>query len=239
MTASTKIRNENSDIDRNVVGQDGVERNVVGERIRLLLDGRGISWLSRETGVAENTLRDALKRGPSKTEIAFKIARALGITLDQLLTGVRSAPAGSALVEVDEADWIRVPRFDLSRLNDEGKGSPIEETPFRKDWLKATVGFASEIWLASMLTEYKAAGIAEGDLVFCREVEPVELRDRQLCLFRVNGRLTIARFSEHSPAVSRAGDNLGEVYINASYIGTDDDQYVPVARILAKFLQRF
>lgn len=197
--------------------------------------------LARESGVPAKRLSDYV-RGPKvpSAEYLFPMAAALDVSAEWLALGVEpQPPKGLAVQDADDADWIWVPRFDLRRLNDEGKGAPIDTSPMRKDWLKATVGFSSELWVAAMLADYPAAEIEEGDLVFCREIEPVELQDRQLCLFRVNGALLIARYSAHPTNAPRPGDGIGEVYVMFSQIGTGDDQYVPVARILAKFLQRF
>ncbi len=51
----------------------------MGERTR--------SWLAQEAKLPESTIGDAILNGPKKTEVAIKIAAALGVSLEWLLLG--------------------------------------------------------------------------------------------------------------------------------------------------------
>lgn len=67
-------------------------------------------------------------------------------------------------------------------------------------------------------------------MVFCREIEPVELIDGYVCIFRINQGLKVARYSV------RPREMVDEDVVTSSEVS--EDQFVPVARILGKLLQR-
>ncbi len=224
-----RVRNETSDKSRDIVGQD---RNPVGARIELKLAGRSIAWLSQASGVPENTLRDAIKRGISRTDVALKIASALNVSVDWLLG------AGSEVSRMvrrwvhgaDDVDFVWVPQFDLREIRDEGKSAPIDRIPFRKDWLHSTLGTSAEPWITTILADYPALDLFEGDQVFVREVEPIELIDGQTILFRLDQGLAVAKYRVNAIA---SGDDI------VASRDVAPDKFVPVARILGKLVKRF
>lgn len=58
------------------------------DRLRRALGGREFAWLSRESGVSTSALSDLNTKGKiPRADNALKIARALGVSLDWLLTG--------------------------------------------------------------------------------------------------------------------------------------------------------
>lgn len=194
--------------------------------------------LARESGVPGKRISDYLK-GPKvpSAEYLFPIADALGVSAEWLALGRIANRAGLGLLSVDDAEWVWVPRFDLREIRDEGKAPAVDTTPFRKDWLTSTLGTAAELWLAAMLTEYEPRGLAEGDLVFCREIEPVELLHGHLCFFRLGQGIIVGRYAlRPDPSMVKAGDNL----VAPEDIGTDEGKFIPIARILGKLgVQRF
>lgn len=202
------------------------------------LNGRTLKWLAEKTDISESTLGDYVRKGISRADYAVKIARALDRSVEWLVTG-RDTARKSALMAAEEADWVEIDEYDLRELTDVGKGPPHNASPFRRDWLNQTLGTASGLWLARLLSDYPAAGLAEGGLVFCVDVTPAELLEGQLCLFRVNGGLIVGRFSYRTPgAVLAAGDRLGEAIVTSSEIGAEEGRYIPVARILGSFIRR-
>lgn len=208
-----------------------------GMRMKSLLGEHDMAWLSRETGIATSTLSDIGRGKTPRADKAVAIARALDSSVEFLMHGAVLAPQpGFAPVEVNNADWVVISRHDLRQIDDHGKGEPLDPTPFRKDWLNATLGISYGLWLAAMLADYAPSGLAEGDLVFCQDIQPVDLIDGHLCFFRINGAILTARYSVRPrTGIAQVGDRLGENIVTASEIGTGDDQFVPVARILAKF----
>ncbi|MFN3371029.1 MAG: helix-turn-helix transcriptional regulator [Sphingomonadaceae bacterium] len=62
-----------------------------GARILELLDGRPISWLAREADVKRSTLNAAISGTLPSVDKALRIARALGTTVEWLMTGEEAA----------------------------------------------------------------------------------------------------------------------------------------------------
>src|SRR3546814_11360476 len=97
----------------------------------LFRSGREVSWLVRETGYGDSTIRDALRRGPVRSDVAMAIAQARSVSVDWLLTGRRSG----MLVAADEAEWIEVPEYALWEIDERGQMDPFSSTVMRGDWI--------------------------------------------------------------------------------------------------------
>jgi transcriptional regulator with XRE-family HTH domain len=166
------------------------------------------------------------------SEQLFPLCDVLGVEPRWLISGVSSA--NTPVADAEDAEFESVPFFDLRELTDTGKGAPVSWTPFRKDWLNRTLGTASELYLVRLLSDYRSRlgdrDLAEGDLVFCRECDPTDLVDGYVVIWRRDQGLKVARYS------LRARDQVDEDVITPDEVS--DDQFVPVARILGKFLQR-
>lgn len=169
----------------------------------------------------------------------FALSDVLDVDPRWLVTGERPTSASGLLLDAAEADWIVLDEYDLRELTDDTKGEPRNPTPLRRDWLNQTLGTASGLWLARLLSDYPAGGLVEGTLVLCTDIEPAELLEGQLCMFRVNGGLLIGRYSFRAAgAIGAAGDRVGEMVITSSQIGHEDNRYWPIARILGRFIGR-
>ena len=169
--------------------------------------------------------------GVPKSDHLFPLADALGVDPRWLVSGVQSP---SHLVSADDAEWENLPFFDLRDITDTGKGPALSWTPFRKDWLNRALGTASELYLVQLLSDYHSRlgdrDLREGDLVFCQECEPIDLVDGYVVIWRRDQGIKVARYS------LRSRERIEEDVITPSEVG--DDQFVPVARILGKYLQR-
>ncbi len=163
------------------------------------LGDRGRGWLARETGLPNSTIGDAIQRGPAKVEVAIKLAQALGVSLDWLLTGAgegtTTAPAAGTLRLADDASWIDVPEYDLREMTDESLGRAVVTAPIRRDWLNINFRASSDLWMTRLLSDYPPAALAEGTLVLCRTVRPEQLTEGHVCLWRVAERVVAGRFS--------------------------------------------
>lgn len=197
-----------------------------------------VGWKDAEVARRANMSTSALSRytnGQSfpNSEQLFPLCDALSIDPRWLINGT-VPPRASALADAQDAEWESVPFFDLREMSDTGKGEPQSWTPFRKDWLNRTLGTSFDLYLVRLLSDYRSRtgdrDLLEGDLVFCREIEPVELVDGYVCIFRRDQGLKVARYS------LRPAERVDEDVITSAEIG--DDLFVPVARILGKFLQR-
>src|SRR3546814_11433658 len=128
---------------------------MAGRRIKEGLAGREVSWLVRETGYGDSTIRDALRRGPVRSDVAMAIAKALSVSVDWLLTGRRSG----MLVAADEAEWIEVPEYALLEIDEMRKMDPISSSVMRRDWLYPSLGESSDLWISSLPARYDALSI--------------------------------------------------------------------------------
>lgn len=220
-----KVRDETSVNDREGSRQAVKDNEGAGFRIREALAGREVSWLVRETGYGDSTIRDALRRGPVRSDVAMAIAKALSVSVDWLLTGQRS----NLLVAVDDADWVDVPEYSLFEIDELGKLSPIVTTKMRKDWLYSSLGETSGLWIGAAPARYEALGIEPLQMIFCKDHRPGERMIHGVhYLFRVNGGVIIARFALRE-------DASDEPTVLPRDIGHDDDQHLPFARIVGQF----
>ena len=120
---SPKVQSEVSDKTRRRGRQAAKTENSVGLRIIEALGDRPRSWLAQESRLPESTLGDAIQRGPARSDVAVKIAHALGVSLGWLLTGegppalggwVSPPPGAGKLRGVDDdADAVEVAEIDL------------------------------------------------------------------------------------------------------------------------------
>jgi hypothetical protein len=220
-----KVRDETSVNEREGSRQAVKDNEAAGLRIREALGDREVSWLSRETGYGDSTLRDALRRGPVRSDVALAIAKALSVSIDWLLTGER----GNAVVAVEEADFVDVPEYSLFEIDEQGKLWPLMTTKIRKDWLYSSLGETSGLWIAAAPSRYEALGIEPMTMIFCKDHSPAErLIHGVHYVFRINGGVILARFALRE-------DASDEPTVLPRDIGHDDDQHIPVARIVGLF----
>lgn len=230
-----KVRDVTSGTSRRSGRQAVSDNEAAGARIKSALNGREVSWLVRETGFGDSTIRDALRRGPARSDVALAIAKALNVSVDWLLGG--AAPRTSAAIaDASSADWVEVPEYDLRELTDHSRGPIVSSTPIRKDWLNRTLGQSSGLWLGRLPADLARLDLREGDLVFVRDVELGEAQDGAIYIVRIWGHLTVARIEViPSSAGSREPDDR---VISLKDIGTDDGQAILVARVLGAPLRR-
>lgn len=240
------VRNDKSDNPKTRKRQPISTENSVGMRIIELLDERDLGWLSRETGIAFSTLSDYVQKGISKSENAVKIADALAVSIDLLLTGRNGGQRHSPAVALaDEVSWEQIPLYDLRNFSDAGKGEPRSATPFRKDWLYRTFGRSKDLWITSLISDYSPLGFTEGDQVICCDITRAELAERQLCLWRISllNQTLIGRYSMVHKGNTLIAEDEGEYWVNPHLVEGDMEHgmgadIVPIGRILGRVLQR-
>lgn len=230
-----KVRYDKSDNPKGRKRQALATENPVGLRVVEQLNGRELGWLSEKTGIAVSTLSDYVLKGISKAENAVKIADALDISVDRLLTGrVAERLVASPVADVDDAAWEDIPFFDLRNVTDTGKGEAQSWTPFRKDWLMRSLGTSFDLYLVQLLNDYQSRlrdrDLREGDLVFVREITMGELQDGHVVIWRREEGLKVARYT-----LTKRDREEGDV-IYPEEVG--DDKFVPICRIYGRYLQR-
>lgn len=235
-----KVRDVTSDSSRKSGRQGVVDNPGAGARIKEALGGHEVSWLVRETGYGDTTIRDAIRRGPARSDVALAIAKALKVSLDWLLTGHTSATQ-RVVADAAAADWVDVPEIDLGNLTDSGKGDVLSSTLFRRDWLNRSFGRSKGLWLTKLPGDYPPLDLHDGDYVVCCDVSREELHERQLCIWRVPvlGKLLVARFT-----LVHRGNHLvvvedGEYWINPHLLEDDivergGGDLIPIGRILGR-----
>lgn len=158
----------------------------LGQRIKEKLGDRDFAWLSRETGISTSALSDVNTKGKiPRADNAFKIAQALGVDVEWLLTGhassrahlqsdIRRAMRQSAETDnhaaaVELLDLVSVQEIDLAYgLGGQFSDGPVEVQThhFPRDWVQSITSAP-----ASMLTIARGRGdsmqptIQDGDMV--------------------------------------------------------------------------
>ncbi|RJF91148.1 helix-turn-helix domain-containing protein [Sphingomonas cavernae] len=246
--AKSELKSENTDKPKIRGGQRHFSDNPVGDRILRALGDRSRKWLAEKSENSDSSISDYIAKGIAKADAAVRIAKALGVSVDWLLTGNGPQKSGLSVIDAENADWVMVPEYDLRHIDDHGKGEPIDPTPFRRDWLHAMLGVSSGLWLSRLLSDFPSAGLSRGSLVFCQDIRAEELLEGNVCIFRVYGGLVIGRFTFRPPQpgaighLAAAQGSLGAIYpsdmdVHKEAIGNSDGEYIPVARVLGAFMR--
>jgi transcriptional regulator with XRE-family HTH domain len=152
----------------------GKSRTPWGSRIEEALGPRSQAWLARAAGITPSTLGDLLSKSEMKAGVALRIAEALEVPVEWLVTGAeerRSIAPGSALMPADEADWVIVPHYRLSEFSEVGKPAPIATVPIRRDWLNRTIYTSTNLFITE-LPAHQIEGLGEeGDPILCRDAD--------------------------------------------------------------------
>ena len=64
------------------------------DRIRLILAGKDVAPVARQAGIPTSTMGNIMQGGVPRADTAVKLAQALGCSVEWLITGEGSAPAG-------------------------------------------------------------------------------------------------------------------------------------------------
>lgn len=196
----------------------------LGERTR--------DWLSRETGLPGSTIGDAIMGGIKTTERAIKIAVALGVSVDWLLTGRDRDRAH--LADVKDADWVMLPRYDLRNLSEGGKGEPVEAVPYRRDWLNHRLLTSVGLWITELPSDYEALGLEEGDAIICSDIDANGPAEKWVCIFKGAAGPFVARYSNRGLVGEM--DSPDAMFVTAVDLHGKD--VFAVARIRARMLAK-
>lgn len=116
--------------------------NSVGSRILAQLKRleRDRNWLAAQTGIAPQTISDYVNGGIKNADKAVQIARALGVSVDWLLTG--APDASTELSDRPEPSVVQVPVYDVPVAAGGGRlvdrfGEPYMWWPLSREWAQA------------------------------------------------------------------------------------------------------
>lgn len=136
--------------------------------------GKDLAWLSGQTGIPVNTLGDYVRGGIKSAENAARIADALGISIDYLLIGRKSANDAAG-----DDDQVSLPMMAV-RLSAGpgaygGEGYQTDWT-FPRDWLRANFGSAAGLQMMPVWGDSQEPDLSDGDWVMV-DTKRTELRD--------------------------------------------------------------
>lgn len=194
-------------------------------RFKEALGGRSKAWLAETTGLSTSTIGDYSAGAIPSAERLFLLADALGVPPRWFATG----QGPSQLVPADQADWVHLPRYDLSKFTSAGKPEPVDIIPLRRDWLFRTARTPTSLWLAEMPSDAIPDLAHSGDMLVCCDVAP-PLSEGRAYVFSIEGRVLLRRvYFQPDGVVLKAGDPAIEpVLVKA----VDLDELRPVALIL-------
>jgi phage repressor protein C with HTH and peptisase S24 domain len=139
------------------------------------LGDRSRKWLAQESGLPESTVGDAILRGPARTEVAIKLADALGVSLDAMLGRVVEEDAAPVAGKreasaVDSAAIVSVPVHDVQVAAGAGRLAdrlppPIYYWSFSRDWMEANLRGVGQLVMVEVSGSSQEPELSEGDLV--------------------------------------------------------------------------
>lgn len=214
--------------------QDGIVENIaarVRERaVALRFNARSLGEAVGVPSSSAHNYWNGTRSWPA--EKLGQLAEILRTNVDVLVTG-RDASRGH-LIAADDADWVEVPEYALLEIDERGKLDPISVTMLRRDWLYTSLGDSKGLWIGRLPAPYEALALGTGTALFCKDIGTGErMIDGAFYLFRINGGITMSRFSFRA-GVARSGERLSEHVVLSHEIGVDEDQYQPVARVLGQ-----
>lgn len=172
---SPKIRSEDSGNPRTRARQSAPTENSVGHRILLALGDRSRKWLAQESELPDSTVGDAIARGPARTEVAVKIADALGVSLDFLLgRSEQDAPPPVATAQDSSTSesraTISVPVHDVQVAAGAGRIAdrlppPMYYWSFSRDWVEANLRGVGRLVMVEVSGSSQEPELSDGDLV--------------------------------------------------------------------------
>lgn len=157
----------------------------------------------------------------------FSLADALGVRPRWLIRG-----EGEMLdrQQGDASDLIALPRYDVFRFGEYGKGLPEETVQLPASWLRASVKATSGLWIAEMPSDALPSVAREGETIICRDPE-TPLQDRRVYIFLLDGRPIVRRVAfQPNMIVLRGEDEADTINLRPEEL---EQRLMPAGRILA------
>lgn len=175
------MRSEKS--DTRTGGRRQSEKAYSGERLRALLTVRGkdLSWLKSQTEIAVSTLSDYQRDKRPRVDAALKIARALGVSVEELFSdndGTIGPYVESERLNFSAfptmSDIVSVQALNIEASAGDGSlaiGERLEPGPFHfaGDWLRAKFGSIAHLRLVRIRGTSQEPDLHDGDWVLIDE----------------------------------------------------------------------
>lgn len=157
-----------------------MDQTIIKNRITQYLaeTGRNATELSEAAGLGKDGVRNIL-RGASKSpriDTIAAVAKEMGLTIAELVSErVSSDPTDDRRLTIDGTDYLRVPVFQMRKID----GEPTTHILYRTDWLRQN-GIAHDDCVAlmqdgdAMMSDQ--GGIRHGEIVLF-VLHPDEIRD--------------------------------------------------------------
>lgn len=158
------------------------------------------------------------------------MSEVLNTSVDYILSGRKQQ--STAVADVEDADWVNLPWFDLDRLTEDAKGPVVETIPFRKDWLNRRILRSTGLWITELPSDYDAVDLSEGDAVICSDISIRDLSENWICIFKGIGKPFVARYSSRPVADA----TINEIIISHTELASGEMH--PVARVHARILAK-
>jgi transcriptional regulator with XRE-family HTH domain len=220
--------------------QPSFDREGFAARLRQRLAEIGYTelQLSRDSGLSKSSINRWTKgESVPNSEQLFPLSDTLRVRPRWLLYG-DAGPAQADLLDVQNADWMAVPRYDLFRFTADGKGDAVESIPIRRDWLARAFRVTTGLWLTEMPSDAMPELAREGETIVCRDVEPREpdLIDGRVYIFMLDGSPIIRKLSiEPGKLVLSITDDPRPIVIDRRDPPHFGEGLVPIARVIGKF----
>lgn len=209
-------------------------RSPLGVRIDEALGDKTPAWLARECGLSSGTMSEIRHGQMPGADKAVRIAQVLKVPVEWLISGGPRRSPGF-LVDVNDADWVLVPRYNLDDFTPAGKPEPAETIPIRKDWLNQRARTAKGLWLTAMPASGFPHIAAEDEPIFCQDA-PLPLSPGFYLWENELGRIEVQRLKPDKMGYALDNGAQAEPYFHMT--DNADRSWVGggvVARIIGKF----
>lgn len=206
------------------------ERNVeFAKRLKDAVGGRNQGALAKEVGIAGSTLFRYMAGSMPAADIAFRLARALNVRPAWLIEGEEPKLQEAGTVVGISGDVVVLPRFDLFAFGEYGKPDAAEMLALPAPLLARATKATTNIWLAEMPNDALPSLAQEGELLVCRDPEPV-LQDRRIYVFLVDGRPIVRKAYVRPEGLQlRSEDDGDTILVTPSEL----EQIRPIGRVLS------
>ena len=133
-------------------------------RLREAIGDKTPASVARAAGVAKQTMDSYLKGSMPSADRALALADTLGVPVRWLVTGEIEPPRTS---DLDQAEWVLLPRFNLGTLRGGRKAAGSDFVPVRRDWLSRRALAAPSLWITQMPASTLPDVPAESDMIVC------------------------------------------------------------------------
>lgn len=200
-------------------------------RLREAVEGRVLAQIAKAADVAPSTLQRYLGGAMPAADIAFRLARAIGVRAAWLIEGeepkLDQLPTSATVVGL-AGDVAIVPRYDLFAFGEYGKPEPAETLALPTSML-ARARITAGIWVAEMPSDAFPSLAGEGELLICRDPEQ-SLQDRRIYVFLIDGRPIVRRVFVRPDGLQLGSENESDTMLVTPH---ELEAVTPIARVVS------